>query len=125
MKRIAFLLPVLACCFLFTFASESSGKGKEKIRWVSISTKQFSLDQELGALSSCAYRLVESGKSAEFVHENQMRVVAVKGDDTEVSITVYVNKKEVKKLGKKLVQEALESAVQDCYERISGTDETD
>lgn len=122
MKRnAAFVLCVAVGCVFLAFSSTSVCE--EKIRWVSINAKHFDLEQDLGALSSCAYRLVEPGKSVEFLHESKIRVVVAKGEDSELAITVYVNKKAVKKLDKKLAHEAMETVIQKCYERIAGVNE--
>jgi hypothetical protein len=92
---------------------------KADITWVRIEPAQFSVEEQLGTLTSCAYRLCEEGKAVEFIYVDKARVVASKSKDAELLISLYVAKPEIKTISRELMVDAIEDATQQCYERMT------
>lgn len=111
----------VALCVALPALGGSPGKGAKKpaVTWIRIEQGQFQVEQQLGALTSCTYRLCDEGKSAEFIYENRVRVAATKSGKGDMLVTLYIAKTEIKDLTRDLIVAAIEDATQQCYERIS------
>jgi len=108
---LALLLPLAA-------AAKTPAKAPE-IRWLPLSYKQFAVEDQVGSLTSCAYRLVEPGKPSEFVWEDKVKVAVSRNDTDELVVEMYVAKGEIAKLKRKAVVAAFEEATGQCYERLT------
>ena len=126
MKRVSRLILLLAVAALLAApvqaGSPKKKKGQKPIRWVPVAAAQFDVVDQLGAFTSCAYRLCDAGKSAEFVFENKVRVVTKKSDSSEIKVVLALNKKEIRNVTSDTVVEAIEDATLECFERLSDED---
>jgi len=112
---------------IMAFAAPALGAGKPGkdkkpavITWVRIEQAQFSVEEYLGAFTSCAYRLTEEGKDSEFIYEDKARItVQKKKDGGDMLVNLYVAKGELKNISRELVVAAIEDATQECYERMT------
>ncbi len=126
MKNVTRVVLLLAAVgFLATSAEAGSPKkkkGEKPIRWVPVAAAQFNVVDQLGSFTSCAYRLCEDGKSAEFVFESKVRLVAKKSESSEVKVELALNKKAIRSVNRDTVVEAIEDATLQCFERLSDED---
>lgn len=99
--------------------SPKKKKGDKPIRWVPVAAAQFNVVDQLGSFTSCAYRLCEDGKSAEFVFEKKIRIIAKKSESSEVKVELALNKKEIRGVNRDTVVDAIEDATQQCFQRLS------
>lgn len=117
--RLALLIIVAGLIATPAQAGSPKKKGKKPTRWVPVAAAQFNVVDQLGSFTSCAYRLCEAGKSAEFVFENKVRIVAKKSESSEIKVDLALNKKEIRNVSRDTVVEAVEDATQQCFERLS------
>ncbi len=109
---LALLLPLAA-------AAKTPAKTPEEVRWLPLSYKQFAVDDQVGSLTSCAYRLVDPGKPAEFVWEDKVKLAVSRNDKDELVVEMFVAKGEIATLKRKAVVAAFEEATGQCYERLT------
>lgn len=98
-----------------------AGNKPEKIRWMPLSHQQFSVSAEVGMFLSCAYRLFKPGASGtfEYAHKEKLKLLTTKTKDEKLTVQLYVNKAQRKLIDRAAVLDMLESAITECYERLS------
>jgi len=121
MKARWFVLAVwvLALVLPLAAAAKTPAKASPEIRWLPLSHKQFAVEDQVGSLTSCAYRLVEAGKPVEFVWDEKVKLVVSRNDKDELSVEMFVAKGEIATLKRKAVVAAFEEATGQCYERLT------
>jgi hypothetical protein len=93
---------------------------KEKpIRWVPIPYKQFNVEDLVGSLTSCAYRVCQPGKGDAFEVDGRMRFAISRSKDDAVSVQTFVNKEKLDALSEEFVRSGFEEAIQECYSRLT------
>ena len=97
---------------------KDKGKTRERIQWSLLDTSAMGLEESLGSLMSCTYRLLAPGKSFEYVHQERLKIVAIKSEKDEVTTTIFINKAK-QMVDKPFVEEAISEAVQACFEAIA------
>jgi hypothetical protein len=121
MRRVL-LLSILPALLLLT----SGGLlAKEKIKWVPVNHKQFGVEAMAGNLSSCAYRACKKNKKQDFLLADKMKVTVKRKKKGDLQIQVWINKASMKEMSRKLVEQAFEEAIQQCYEIMTDDDEED
>jgi len=119
MKARWTVLAVWVAAVLPPLAADAKDPRPPEIRWLPLSHKQFAVDDQVGTLMSCAYRLVTDDKSAEFKFEDQVKFVVSRHGKDELKVDMYVAKGAIATLKRKAVVEALEEATGQCYERLT------
>jgi len=94
----------------------SGVRGDERIKWSPIDYSRFNIDAEVGLLASCAYKLLDAGKSSSFSYavKDRVKVEAKKDKEKRLRVYVYVNVK-LPRVKAEWVKDAASQAVEECY----------
>jgi len=120
--RIALASVGLLACVLAPGLLFAGPPQPKKIRWTPIPHQEFKVENEVGALLTCAYKVVDAGQRLEAVDEESgLKIEVIKPQDGDLKLTVYWNHKlERRKITDALVAGALQAAVDTCFERLYG-----
>jgi hypothetical protein len=117
--RRALTLFVL-CSFVLTCATALAKEPKKKTRWTPIPHQEYKAEAEIGALLTCAYKVVDAGQRFEHVDEESgLKVVVIKPAGGDLKLTLYWNHKlDRKAINDQRVGDALQGAVDGCFEKL-------
>lgn len=108
--------------FALTCATAMAKDPKKKVRWTPIPHQDFKAEAEIGALLTCTYKVVDAGQRFEHINEDSgLKVVVTKPGGGDLKLTLYWNHKITrKKINDQRVTEALQGAVDQCFEMLYG-----
>jgi len=116
---------VVLCVFALTSASALAKKPKKKVRWTPIPHQEYKVEAEVGALLTCAYKVVDAGQHFEAVDEDlglKVRVIKPGGGDLELTL-FWNHKLKRNQINGEKVTTALQGAVDACFEKLYGGDD--
>ena len=117
----------LVCVFALVCASGTAKERKKKVRWTPIPHQNHNVEAEVGALLTCAYKVVDAGQRFEHVdEENGLKIQVLKPAGGDLEFTLLWNHKlPRKKINNERVADAMQGAVDGCFEKLYGgeTDE--
>ncbi len=118
MRRVFGLFVLI--CFALAASSADAKRPKKKVRWTPIPYQQFTVEGEIGALLTCAYKVVDAGQRFEKIHEETgLKVVVIKPAGGDLKFTLYWNHKLPRKqIDNEKVMAALQDAVDACFEKL-------
>ena len=97
-------------------------KKEETIKWAFVPYKQFQVEDLVGNLSSCIYRVTKDGDKIVLNDEDRIQVTCIRKGE-KVTIEVRVNDKHLPKFSEEMLRLGLESAITGCFTRITEEDE--
>ena len=118
MRRVLSLVVML--CLALAAPAADAKRPKKKVRWTPIPYQQYTVEGEVGALLTCAYKVVDAGQRFESVHEETgLKVVVIKPAGGDLKFTLYWNHKLPRKqINNDKVADALQGAVDACFEKL-------